>query len=135
MTRKGDFVTIASSTDKNFKKYLTTNMPVDGYSISSIEWSDKVGATKVTIAKDGQTATLSFNEALLRQPAGLRDKILPRCQGWGSRSRHRTAAPGAKCDQANVAGCSWRAAKCDQADARANVTDSAAPARARRDPA
>jgi hypothetical protein len=58
-------VTIASSTDKNFKKYLTTNAPVDGYSISSIEWSDKVGATKVTIAKDDQFATLSFNEALL----------------------------------------------------------------------
>jgi hypothetical protein len=63
-------VTIASSTDKNFKKYLTTTAPVDGYSIASIEWSDKVGATKVTIAKDGQSATLSFNEALLRQPAG-----------------------------------------------------------------
>jgi hypothetical protein len=68
--KEGDFVTIASSTDKNFKKYLTTNMPVDGYSIASIEWSDKVGATKVTISKDGQSATLSFNEALLRGPAG-----------------------------------------------------------------
>jgi hypothetical protein len=68
-SKEGDLVTVASSTDKNFKKYLTTNAPVDGYSISSIEWSDKVGATKVTIAKDGQFATLSFNEALLHQPA------------------------------------------------------------------
>ena len=67
---EGDLVTIASSTDKNFKKYLTSAAAVDGYTIVSIEWSDKVGATKVTIAKDGQTATLSFNEALLRQPAG-----------------------------------------------------------------
>jgi hypothetical protein len=67
-SKDGDLVTIASSADKNFKKYLTTNAPEDGYSITSIEWSDKVGATKVTIAKDGQTATLSFNEALLRQP-------------------------------------------------------------------
>ena len=58
-----------TSTDKNFKKYLMTSAPVDGYSISSIEWSDKVGATKVTIAKDDQSATLSFNEALLHLPA------------------------------------------------------------------
>jgi hypothetical protein len=69
-SKEGDLVTIASSTDKNFKKYLTTTAPVDGYSITTIEWSDKVGATKVTIAKDGQSATLSFNEALLRGPAG-----------------------------------------------------------------
>ena len=41
---------------------------MDGYSISNIEWSDKVGATKVTVAKDGQFATLGFNEALLHQP-------------------------------------------------------------------
>jgi hypothetical protein len=69
-TEDGGLVTIASSTDKMFKRYLTTTAAVDGYSITNIEWSDKVGATKVTIAKDGQSATLSFNEALLRQPAG-----------------------------------------------------------------
>jgi hypothetical protein len=67
-SKEGDLVTIASNVDKNFKKYLTTNAPEDGYSITNIEWSEKVGATKVTIAKEGQTATLSFNEALLRQP-------------------------------------------------------------------
>lgn len=67
-SKDGDLVTIVSSADKNFKKYLTTAAPVDGYSITSIEWSDKVGATTVTIAKDGQTATLAFNEALLKQP-------------------------------------------------------------------
>ena len=66
-SKDGDFVTIASSADKNFKKYLTTTTPEDGYSIVKIEWSDKVGATKVTIAKDDQTATLTFNEALLKQ--------------------------------------------------------------------
>lgn len=64
----GDMVTIASSADKNFKKYLTTSTPVDGFSISNMEWSEKVGATKVTIAKDGQFATLTFNQALLSQP-------------------------------------------------------------------
>jgi len=67
---EGDMVTIASTTDKMFKRYLTAKTPSDGYSIVGIEWSDKVGATKVTIGKDGQTATLSFNEALLRAPAG-----------------------------------------------------------------
>ena len=64
---EGDLVTIASSADQNFKKYLTTREPVDGYSIASIEWSDRVGATKVTISKDGNFATLTFNQALLTQ--------------------------------------------------------------------
>ena len=69
-SKDGDYVTIASSADKNFKKYLSTNAAEDGYTITIIEWSDKVGATKVTISKEGQTATLTFNEALLKQPAG-----------------------------------------------------------------
>ena len=60
-------VTIASTSDHNFKKYLTTKEPVDGYSITNIEWSDKVGGTKVTISKDGNFATLTFNQALLSQ--------------------------------------------------------------------
>jgi hypothetical protein len=65
----GDMITIASSSDKNFKEYLTTREAVDGYSVANIEWSDKVGATKVTISKDGKFATLTFNQALLSQPA------------------------------------------------------------------
>ena len=67
-SEEGDLVTIASNADKNFKKYLTTNKTEDGYTITNIEWSDRVGATKVTITKDGQTATLTFNEALLHAP-------------------------------------------------------------------
>src|ERR1044071_9654655 len=76
----GDMVTLASTADHNFKKYLTTREPVDGYTIASIEWSDKVGATKVTISKDGNFATLTFNQALLSQSvpgAGLASKALP----------------------------------------------------------
>jgi len=65
----GDLVTIASASDKNFKKYLTTKMPIDGYAIANIEWSDRVGATKVTITKDGKYASLTFNQALLSQPS------------------------------------------------------------------
>ena len=66
-SQDGDMVTIASTADHNFKKYLTTKEPVDGYSIANIEWSDKVGGTKVTISKDGNFATLTFNQALLSQ--------------------------------------------------------------------
>src|SRR5215467_10062695 len=39
-SQDGDLVTIASTADHNFKKYLTTKEPVDGYSIANIEWSD-----------------------------------------------------------------------------------------------
>lgn len=63
----GDFVTIASTTNKDLKEYLNTKETIDGYSISNIQWSDRVGETKVTITKDGQFATLTFNEALLSQ--------------------------------------------------------------------
>jgi len=66
-SQESDMVTIASTSDHNFKKYLTTREPVDGYGISNIEWSDKVGGTKVTISKDGNFATLTFNQALLSQ--------------------------------------------------------------------
>ena len=66
-SQDGDLVTLASTADHNFKKYLSTKEPMDGYSIASIEWSDKVGQTKVTISKDGNFATLTFNQAVLSQ--------------------------------------------------------------------
>jgi hypothetical protein len=66
---EGDLVTIASSADQNFKKYLNTREPVDGFSIANIEWSERVGATKVTLSKDGNFATITFNQALLAQSA------------------------------------------------------------------
>ncbi len=71
----GDMVTIESMTDKEFKKYVTTKTPVDGYAISSIEWSDKVGETKVTISKDAQYATLTFNQAEISKPAPIRPGV------------------------------------------------------------
>jgi hypothetical protein len=64
----GDWVALASSTDNNFRKYLTTKRGMDGYALSNIEWSDQVGATKVTVSRDGQFATLSFNQALISAP-------------------------------------------------------------------
>ena len=95
---EGDMVTIRSSSDQNFKKYLTTREPVDGYSIASIEWSEDVGKTKVTISKDGQFATLTFNQSLLSQAASagrpVVDQMPPRVPivpspGAGQASRVR----------------------------------------------
>jgi len=68
---EGDIVTIRSSSDQNFKKYLTTREPVDGYSIASIDWSEDVGKTKVTISKDGEFAKLTFNQSLLSEAASV----------------------------------------------------------------
>lgn len=63
-----DLVTVNSLSDKNMREYLTTEGPNDhGYGISSIEWSENPGATKVTISKDGQFATIGFNEAIMAQ--------------------------------------------------------------------
>jgi hypothetical protein len=93
-----DMVTIASSSDQNFKKYLSTKEPVDGYGIASIEWSDRVGATKVTISKDGNFATLTFNQALLSKSAsagppapGQRPQSVPLGPGQAPHSRARGA--------------------------------------------
>ncbi len=76
----GDFVTIASTTNRDFKEYLTTNGTLHGYSIPNIQWSDRVGETKVTISKDGQYATLSFNEAVLSQAIQNPASQVPRQQ-------------------------------------------------------
>jgi len=68
----GDMVTVANANDKNFKEYLTTKQPNDhGYAIANIEWSERVGQTKVTISKDGQFATVAFNQALLAVTPGM----------------------------------------------------------------
>src|SRR6266403_510289 len=91
-----DMVTIASSSDQNFKKYLSTKEPVDGYGIASVEWSDRVGATKVTISKDGNFATLTFNQALLSKSAsagppapGQMPQGVPLGPGQAARARVR----------------------------------------------
>ena len=68
-TSEVDLVTLMSVSDKNLKEYLTTEKPNEhGYGIANIEWSENPGATKVTISKDGQFATIGFNEAVGSQP-------------------------------------------------------------------
>lgn len=75
---EGDMVTLASASDKNFKEYVTTKAPNEhGYAIASIEWSDKVGGTKVTISKGGQFANVTFNQALLAQNPAPSSPVQP----------------------------------------------------------
>jgi len=70
-SQDGDLVTLASASDRNFKEYLSTKGPNDhGYGVANIEWSDQVGGTKVTISKDGQFASVGFNQALLSTTPG-----------------------------------------------------------------
>lgn len=66
-SEEGDLVTLASTTDNNFKIYLSSKEPSQGFGLSNIQWSERVGETKVTISKEGQFATLTFNQALLTQ--------------------------------------------------------------------
>ena len=77
----GDFVTLASTTNKDFNEYLNTKETIHGYSVSNIQWSNQVGETKVTISKDGQFATLTFNEALLSQ--AIQNPVAPVVQSQG----------------------------------------------------
>src|SRR5438046_8168188 len=57
-SQEGDLVTIASTSDQNFKKYLTTKEPVVANTIANIKGSNPVGQTKLTITKDGNLAIL-----------------------------------------------------------------------------
>ena len=83
-TGDGDLVTVQSATDRNLKEYLTTKAPNEhGYGISNIEWSEKPAQTKVTISKDGQFATIGFNQALMAQapPTSLQPSGMPAAPG------------------------------------------------------
>lgn len=62
-----DMITVQSAVDRNMKEYLTTKGPEHGYSIISIDWSERPAETKATISKDGVVATIGFNQALMSQ--------------------------------------------------------------------
>ena len=78
-TSDGALVTVQSAVDRNLKEYLTSKGPNEhGYSISGdIQWSDKPGQTKVPISKDGQFATIGFNQALIAQPVAAGAPPMP----------------------------------------------------------
>ncbi|HEX4639554.1 MAG TPA: hypothetical protein VH170_08710 [Chthoniobacterales bacterium] len=94
-SQDGDSVTLMSSADREFKKYLNTKTPVDGFVISSIEWSDKVGETKVTISKDGQFCTLTFNQAEMSKPVP-RQPGAPAAPGFAPAPPQPAPQPGMK---------------------------------------
>lgn len=80
--QEADLITIMSLSDKNLKEYVSTDESnPHGYGIASIEWSDNPGATKVTISKDGQFATLGFNEAVMAQPPMIPNAPPPQFPG------------------------------------------------------
>jgi len=63
-----DMITVQSAVDRNMKEYLTTKGPNEhGYSIVSIDWSERPAETKATISKDGVAAPIGFNQALMSQ--------------------------------------------------------------------
>lgn len=64
-----DFVTIKSR-DLAVQLSLYGTDPKDGVSVQKVEWSPAIGRSTVTIAKDGQTAKLEFNQAELQSSAG-----------------------------------------------------------------
>ena len=90
---EGDMVTVMSSSDHNFKKYLTTREPVDGYSIAQIDWSEDVGKTKVTISKEGQFATLTFNQSLLSKSASAGPLLSKSASAGPPLSKSASAGP------------------------------------------
>jgi len=63
-----DFVTIKSQ-DHDVQLSLFGSDPSDGVSLQKVEWSPSIGRSTVTIAKDGQTAKLEFNQAELQTGA------------------------------------------------------------------
>jgi hypothetical protein len=63
-----DFVTIKSR-DLGVQFSLFGSDPKDGVTLQKVEWSPAIGKSTVTIAKDGQTAKLEFNQAELQSTA------------------------------------------------------------------
>src|SRR3954467_7743946 len=64
----GDMLTVQSAVDRGMKEYLSTRGANEhGFTIVSIDWSERPAETKATISKDGQVATIGFNQALMTQ--------------------------------------------------------------------
>lgn len=63
-----DFVSIKSR-DLGVQLSLFGSDPRDGVTLQKVEWSPALGKSTVTIAKDGQTAKLVFNEAEMQTGA------------------------------------------------------------------
>jgi hypothetical protein len=70
-----DIVTIKSRADQSTFT-LIGNEPTHGYQVAGIEWSDRVGATTVTLKKGSEFGPVKFDEANLR--ASAQPAVAPR---------------------------------------------------------
>lgn len=66
-----DFVTIAYRDQQSRFSLLAGEQSADGVALVSVEWSDVVGKSKVTVKKGTEFSTLGFDEATLQKPAQL----------------------------------------------------------------
>jgi hypothetical protein len=64
-----DVVTIKSRGDQSTFTLVGNDANKDGMQLASIEWSDKVGATKVTLKKGTEFGTVEFDQANLQGPS------------------------------------------------------------------
>lgn len=73
-----DCVFIASRDQQKRYALVAGESGADGMMLTAVEWSDQVGKSKVTIQKDGETAVLEFDQAVLQAPvAGVPAPVVP----------------------------------------------------------
>jgi hypothetical protein len=84
--KERDFVTIKSRADQSTFSLSTGAAPNrDGLELGAVEWSPRVGKSKVTIRKGTETAVLEFDQASLQ--------AAPIAGGGGAEGMPRTARP------------------------------------------
>lgn len=64
-----DFVTIAYRDQQSRFSLYAGEESTDGVTLVSVEWSDVIGKSKVTVKKGTEFSTLGFDEATLQKPA------------------------------------------------------------------
>jgi len=78
VTGTHDIVSVRSRADQSAFFTLEGNKPNrDGFEIARIEWSDRVGETKVVIKKGAQIGTLEFDKSGIVAPPARQKAPLP----------------------------------------------------------
>ncbi len=98
-----DFVTIRSKDGQTHFSLMPGELGPDGIVITSVDWSDEVGKSKVTLKKGQETGVAEFDQAVLQAPpppaavANESPQNGPQPgRGWGGREqRFREQAQGA----------------------------------------
>lgn len=86
-----DFVTVVSRDQQSRYTLVTGEAPDNGLSLVGVQWDDEVGKSKVTIKKDGETAVLEFDQAVVKTapaegapPPPMPPPAVPRIHGPGA---------------------------------------------------